>query len=78
MNNLALTYEDQGRWAEAEKLQVQVMGTRKKVLGPEHPLTLTSMNNLASTYWNQGRWTEAEKLEVLVLETRKTELIRTP
>jgi len=42
-----------------------------RVLGPEHPSTLTSMANLASTYRNQGRWKEAEELEVQVIEMRK-------
>jgi len=60
MNNLASTYRNQGRWTEAEELEVQVMETRRRVLSPEHPDTLTSMNNLASTYRNQGRWAEAE------------------
>ena len=69
MINLALTYRNQGRWTEAEELEVQVMETRKRVLGAEHPDTLISMANLASTQWNQGRWTEAEKLEVQVMET---------
>ncbi|KAN0076607.1 hypothetical protein V8E54_006749 [Elaphomyces granulatus] len=67
-------HEAEGRWVEAEKLEVQVMETRKTVLGPEHPDTLTSMANLASTFRNQGQWTEAEKLEVQVMETRKTVL----
>ena len=40
---------------EAEKLQVQVMKTRKRVLKEEHPDTLTSMVNLVATYQNQGR-----------------------
>jgi tetratricopeptide (TPR) repeat protein len=56
---------------KAELLQVQVMETRKKVLGAEHPDTLTSISNLASTYQNQGRWKEAELLQVQVMETRK-------
>ena len=30
------------------------METRKTVLGPEHPDTLTSMHNLASTYQKSG------------------------
>jgi tetratricopeptide (TPR) repeat protein len=64
MNNLALTYRNQGRWKEAEELNVQVMEMRKRVLGTEHPDTLTSMNNLASTYQNLGKWKEAEKLLV--------------
>ena len=41
----------------------------KRVLGQEHPSTLTSMANLASTFWSQGRWKEAEELEVQVMET---------
>jgi hypothetical protein len=48
-----------------------VMETRKRVLGQEHPDTLTSMANLASTYWDRGRRKEAEDLEVQVIETRK-------
>jgi hypothetical protein len=47
------------------------METRKRVLGAEHPSTLTSMANLASMFWNQGRRMEAEELEVQVMETRK-------
>ena len=47
MNNLASTYSNQGRWKEAEALEVLVMETRKRVLGEEHPHSLTSMNNLA-------------------------------
>ncbi|KZL85290.1 kinesin light chain 3, partial [Colletotrichum incanum] len=64
MANLASTFWNQGRWEEAEKLEVQVMETRKMKLGADHPSTLSSMANLASTYRNQGRWEEAEKLEV--------------
>ncbi|KAF6804329.1 Kinesin light chain 5, partial [Colletotrichum plurivorum] len=71
MNNLALTYRNQGRWKEAEELFVRVMETRERVLGEEHPDTLTSMANLASTFWNQGRWKEAEELDVRVMEMNK-------
>jgi hypothetical protein len=43
MGNLASTYRNQGRWNEAlaEQLEVQVMDLRKKLLGAEHPNTLT-------------------------------------
>ncbi|OSS44355.1 hypothetical protein B5807_10962 [Epicoccum nigrum] len=67
-------YFNEGRWKEAEELQVQVMQTSKTALGEEHPDTLTSMADLASTYWKQGRWKEAEELEVQVMQTRKTAL----
>ncbi|KAF1944328.1 HET-domain-containing protein [Clathrospora elynae] len=59
----AMALYSDGRWGEAEELQVQVMETRKRVLGVEHPSTLASMANLASTYRNQGRWKEAEELQ---------------
>ncbi|KAF1813825.1 hypothetical protein P152DRAFT_394012, partial [Eremomyces bilateralis CBS 781.70] len=62
---------EQDRWKEAEELEVQVMEASKRVLGAEHPHTLTSMNNLASTYWNQGRWKEAEELEAQMMDTSK-------
>ncbi|RYP70578.1 hypothetical protein DL771_005397 [Monosporascus sp. 5C6A] len=67
-------YYDEGRWEEAEKLEVQVMETSKRKLGADHPSTLTIMANLASTYRNQGRWEEAEKLEVQVMEMSRTKL----
>ena len=38
------------------------METRKRVLGDEHPDTLTSMNNLAFTMKELGRKMEAIKL----------------
>ena len=56
---------------EAEELEVQVIETRRRVLGAEHPSTLTSMNNLALTFSNQGRWKEAEELGVQVMEISK-------
>ena len=56
-------------WHEAEKLFVQVLETRRRVLVAEHPDMLNSMNSLASTFWNQRRWQEAEQLFVQVLET---------
>jgi hypothetical protein len=67
----AMTLYSDGRWEEAKELFVQVMETRKRALGEEHPSTLISMADLASTYRNQERWKEAEKLFVQVMETRK-------
>ena len=71
INNLSVTYKHQGRWKEAEGLDVQVMEMRLRVLGDELPYTLTSMNNLTSTFWNQEQWKEAEELFVQAMETRK-------
>ncbi|KAJ6120892.1 hypothetical protein N7523_005172 [Penicillium sp. IBT 18751x] len=71
---LAKAYLHEGRWEEAEQLEVQVMEIRRTKLGENHPSTLSSTVNLASTYRKQGRWSEAEKLEVQVMEARKTRL----
>ncbi|KAJ5644831.1 hypothetical protein N7507_010842 [Penicillium longicatenatum] len=71
---LADAYRLEGRWKEAEQLQVQVMEAHKMYLGADHPETLISMANLALTYWNQGRWDKAKKLQVQIMETRKTKL----
>jgi hypothetical protein len=59
MGNLAAGYLNQGRWKEAEELEVQVMETRKRVLGQEHPDTLLSMGNLSFMFNSQGRRDEA-------------------
>ena len=48
MHNLASTYNEQGRTEEAEKLLLQVVELRKRVLGVEHPDTLVTMCTLAS------------------------------
>ncbi|KAJ7292146.1 hypothetical protein C8J57DRAFT_1458652 [Mycena rebaudengoi] len=91
--NLASTYQNQGClkdaeelevvgcWKDAEVLEVVVMEVSKRVLGEEHPDTLTSMANLASTYQNQGRWKDAEALNMIVMEMKKRVLgrnIQTP
>lgn len=73
-STLARVKYDEGRWEEAERLEVQVVETRKTKLGEDHVDTLTGMANLAATYRNQGRWKEAERLFVQVMETRKTKL----
>ena len=67
---IAIARASQGEWKEAEELLGQVVETRRKVLGAEHPHTLTSLNNLAMAYAAQGRWTEAKELEMAVIITR--------
>ncbi|KAK2054987.1 hypothetical protein LY76DRAFT_663205, partial [Colletotrichum caudatum] len=63
IGNLALIYWNQGRWKEAEELELQVIEIRKRVvLGDEHPSTLTSMANLAHTWKSQGRYVDAIRL----------------
>lgn len=56
---LAGVRRDQGRWKEAEELEVQVMEARERTLGEEHPDTLTAKANLAYTLQSTDRISEA-------------------
>ncbi|KAF8533445.1 hypothetical protein BDD12DRAFT_914106 [Trichophaea hybrida] len=73
MGKLAATFSQQGRWKEAEKLEVEVVEMGKRILGLKHQFTLASMNNLASTYHHQRRWKEAEKLLIQAVEIGRVE-----
>ena len=44
-----------GRWNDAEELGLKVLEARKRMIGAEHPDTLTIMNNLALTWKEMGR-----------------------
>jgi hypothetical protein len=43
LGGLAVTFWIERRWKEAEELEVQVMETRKRVSGHEHPDPLTGI-----------------------------------
>ncbi len=62
MNNLANSYKDLGRYAEALKLYEETLALLKAKLGPDHPDTLGSMDNLADSYADLGRPADALKL----------------
>lgn len=64
----------EGAFAEAERLQEQVVDIRKQKLGESHPDTLTGLYGLAWTYGSQHRLEEAERLHELVMNTRKQTL----
>lgn len=59
MNNLAFLLSREGRYAEAEKLTRETLDLRRRVLGPEHPLTAASVYNLGVIAANRGNRTEA-------------------
>jgi serine/threonine protein kinase len=74
MNNLALSYRDLGRHAEALKLHEETLAIRKAKLGPDHLETLRSMNNLANSYRALGRDADALKLHEEALALQKVKL----
>jgi hypothetical protein len=56
-------YRNQGRWKEAEELEMKVLKTSLKVLGRGRHSPLTSMANLAYTWKSQDRVIRDRKLE---------------
>ena len=71
INNLALVYDSQGKYPEAEELYKQALEIGKKTIGEEHPEYAKHLNNLALVYRSQGRYPEAEKLYKQALEIGK-------
>jgi len=62
MTILADTEMKQGRYAEADKLQTQVIEIKRRVLGPAHVSTLQSMEFKAMCLSREGRYADAEKM----------------
>jgi tetratricopeptide (TPR) repeat protein len=71
MSNLALLYQNQERYAEAEALGLQSLALARRLLGEEHPGTLASMGNLAMVYQARGNFAAAEPLMLQTLEIVK-------
>ncbi|QRW06378.1 patatin-like phospholipase protein [Ceratobasidium sp. AG-Ba] len=63
MNNLALTYQQLGKYRDAVALQEQLVDIRKRVSGHERRETLTAMSNLARTYYDLGRYILKRKVK---------------
>jgi len=61
-NRVGYYLYERARYAEAEPLYQQSLGSWEKALGPEHPSVATSLNNLAELYRAQGKYAELEPL----------------
>ena len=61
-NNLAITYENQGRLEEALRLKRDVYSGRLRLSGEEHEETLRAANNYASSLLTTDRFGEAKSL----------------
>ncbi|MEQ9370391.1 MAG: tetratricopeptide repeat protein [Coleofasciculus chthonoplastes F3-SA18-01] len=71
LNNLAVLYDNKGRYEEAEPLYLEALELRKRLLGENHPHIASSLNNLAYLYYSQGRYEEAEPVYLEALALRK-------
>ena len=76
MNNVAVAYQEQGRFDDAVSLFEKVVEDRKRVLGEEHADTLQSVGNLAVSYIEVGRYQEAGLLLQPALKAQRRTLGR--
>ena len=62
-------FRQRGQYWEAEPFHKSILAISERVLGPEHPSTLSSLNNLANLYKNLGQYEQAESLYQRALTT---------
>ena len=62
LNNLAIVYKAQGKYADAEGLYRRALAIREKVLGSSHADVAGTLSNLANVYSAQGKYADAEGL----------------
>jgi Flp pilus assembly protein TadD len=62
LNALAMVLQDAGAFAQARVLHQRVLAADIRLLGPDHPDTLTSRNNLANATFGMGDHAEAVRL----------------
>ena len=60
MNNLASVLSSQSKYEEAEEIHGQALALRERVLGKEHPDTLTSVYCLVYLLHQKKRYKDAE------------------
>jgi tetratricopeptide (TPR) repeat protein len=68
---VASMLQDQGKYAEAEKMHRRDLEGSEKMLGVEHPDTLTSVSNLGSVLQDQGKYEAAEEMHRRALKGRE-------
>ncbi|SPO00083.1 uncharacterized protein DNG_02935 [Cephalotrichum gorgonifer] len=66
--NMGEGYHRLGRYQDAEKRNRLTLELRLKVLGKEHPQTLTSMSNLARGLNRQGKYEESGRMHKETME----------
>jgi hypothetical protein len=66
--DLAASLSGQGKHAEAEQIQREVLGVTRRVLGEEHPDTLTVAIHLGATLAYRAKFAEAEEMLHATLE----------
>jgi len=70
-NAAGLAFQNAGDFHAAEAWYERALTTRERVLGPEHPLTASSLNNLAEVLRERGELTAAKPLQERALAIRQ-------
>jgi tetratricopeptide (TPR) repeat protein len=68
LQGIGVFVTDIGRLPEGRVIEKFVWDERRRLLGEEHPDTISAMNNLANTLGDQGQLEEAAKMKKEVLE----------
>ena len=71
LNKQVVQLLGQDNYKEATAIAEKALAVAERVLGPEHPDTLTNVNLLATLYQAQGRYSEADPLFMRVLADRE-------
>ena len=74
MSNLAVLYDNQDKFNEAEPLYKECLSKCETILGSDHPNTLITIYGLAKSYVDQGKYHEAKPLYNLHLKNCVNEL----
>lgn len=74
LNNLALLYYEQGKYAKAEQLLQQALIMEKHASGQEHLAVANVLNSLAGLYYTQGQFAAAEPLYLQALSILEQQL----
>jgi tetratricopeptide (TPR) repeat protein len=69
--NLALVYQSQGKYADAEQFYTRALAIKEKAFGAGHPNVANSLGNLAIVYGAQGKYADAEGLLKRVLAIKE-------
>ena len=71
MNNLGNIYLVRGKYPQAEALYNETLAIERRVLGPAHASTLSTIQNLANVYGMVGQYASAETLFQETLEIQR-------
>jgi tetratricopeptide (TPR) repeat protein len=71
MNNLAVLYGKEGKWAQDEPLLSGAVNVQRRVFGDEHPNTLHFASNLGVVYRLEGKDAQAEAVLTKVVDAQR-------